>query len=215
MTILSENIIKNFNGIHMTNILNDTVKFYNQNASNFYETTVNVNMEQLYSWFEQFIRPGMLIMDLGCGSGRDTLYFLNKGYQVVPVEPSSELAGMASHLCQCEVICKTAEQLDYENHFDGIWACSSLLHIPFKEMNDVLMKLHLSLKPDGVLFISVKVGEFEGMRNGRYFCDYTLDKFEMLNYRVIGFEMIDYIYTEDKRPERQKEKWLSIILKKC
>jgi len=58
------------------------VGYYNQNSEQFVQTTLNVNMESLYQAFLVLLPNGGHILDLGCGSGRDTLAFRNKGYQV-------------------------------------------------------------------------------------------------------------------------------------
>lgn len=71
--------------------MNQTITYYNQNAEEYFNKTVNVSMQALYDQFEAYLNPGDKILDLGCGSGRDSKYFLSKGYEVVSVDGSIEM----------------------------------------------------------------------------------------------------------------------------
>ena len=70
------------------------------------------------------------------------------------------------------------EELDENKKYDGIWACSSILHLPKNELKAVFMKMFKALKEDGIIYTSFKYGDFEGERNGRYFTDFTEKTFE-------------------------------------
>ena len=86
------------------------------------------------------------ILDAGCGSGRDSLFFKQQGYDVVSFDISKELVDLASRLIGQKVLHMSFGDLDFENEFHGIWASASLLHIPQEEMDDVLEKLSRALK---------------------------------------------------------------------
>lgn len=47
--------------------------------------------------------------------------------------------------------------------FDGVWALTSLLHVPKSKMQDVLTRIHDLLKPNGVLAVCLKQGNGEHM----------------------------------------------------
>ncbi len=55
--------------------MNQTSNYYNQHAQAFFENTYQVEMESLYAPFLRYLPEQALILDLGCGSGRDTLAF--------------------------------------------------------------------------------------------------------------------------------------------
>jgi hypothetical protein len=106
----------------------------------------------------------------------------------------------------------SVEEMEFSNKFDGIWACASLLHIPYLTLHDVFGKCYKALTKDGIMYCSFKYGTYEGERNGRYFTDMTLDKLECV-LKGAGFNIIEYMITDDVRPDRD-EKWLNVVLKK-
>ena len=106
------------------------------------------------------------------------------------------------------------QDLDEREAYEGIWACSSILHLTFDELADVFGKMHRALVPCGVLYTSFKYGTGEGERNGRYFTDMTEEKMEGLLKAVHGFATLEMWVTSDVRPGRDEEQWLNMILRK-
>lgn len=106
------------------------------------------------------------------------------------------------------------QELNAYEKYDGIWACSSILHLPKGELKIVLKKMTVALKASGIVYTSFKYSEFEGERNGRYFTDYTIDTFTNFLQEIDHFKIEDYWVTGDVRPERSEEKWLNLILQK-
>ena len=98
--------------------------------------------------------------------------------------------------------------------FHSIWACSSILHLPYDELVDVMKKMVEALKEDGLIYTSFKYGTFEGMRNDRYFIDMNEERIEKLLQEVAGVEMEEAWITSDVRPGRGEEKWLNLLLRK-
>ena len=62
--------------------MDSTLKYYNQNADQFVQGTLSVDFKQTQDIFRTKLPAGAYILDFGCGSGRDTKYFLENGYQV-------------------------------------------------------------------------------------------------------------------------------------
>lgn len=75
--------------------MNTTINYYNLNAKNFIENTQNADMHLAQEKFLQLLPGSASILDFGCGSGRDTKYFLEKGYQVAATDGSAELCRLA------------------------------------------------------------------------------------------------------------------------
>ena len=86
-------------------------------------------MQNLYDKFEIYLKSGDKILDLGCGSGRDSKYFLSKGYDVVSVDGSIEICRLAEKYIGKYVRNIFFDELDYVNEFDAVWASASLLHV--------------------------------------------------------------------------------------
>ena len=192
---------------------NQTIQYYNQNAAAFVENTRNVDFHPIQDEFLEKLPAGACILDLGCGSGRDTKYFLERGYEVDAIDGSKELCALASEYTGIPVKCQLFQELDETRKYDGIWACSSLLHLSLGELDEVLYRIEKALKPQGILYMSFKYGVFEGERNGRYFLDLTEEKLEQLVKKHTSLQQLRNFLTEDVRPDRE-ERWLNLFLKK-
>lgn len=193
---------------------NKTLEYYNKNAESFVEGTVAVDFEQTQLRFISKLKVGDYILDFGCGSGRDTKYFLEKGFKVDAIDGSEELCKKASKITGIEVRQMLFQELNEVSKYNGIWACSSILHLPKSELKVVLRKMLIALKDHGVIYTSFKYGDFEGMRNGRYFTDFTLEAFQEFIKEISGTAIEESWITGDVRPGRGEEKWLNLLLRK-
>ena len=154
-----------------------TLLYYEQNAENFIRETREVDFSEVQELFLSKLEKGALILDFGCGSGRDTKYFLNRGYFVEAVDGSAEMCHAASRYTGIEVKQMLFQELEEYEKYDGIWACASILHLTHNELKEVLKKILLALKKEGIAYLSFKYGTFEGERRGRYFLDMTEEAF--------------------------------------
>lgn len=144
-------------------------RYYKTNAQNFYDSTVDVDMQTLYSQFLPLIPAGGSILDAGCGGGRDSKMFIELGFEVEAFDASEELAVLASNLIKQTVQVELFQSYKNSKQFDAIWACASLLHVPLIELPSVFNSLSAMLKSDGLFYCSFKYGEQEIERNGRLF----------------------------------------------
>lgn len=190
-----------------------TLDYYNHNAENYIQGTVSVDFTETQ---DRFLRKlhGNNILDFGCGSGRDTKYFLEAGLCVEATDGSEEFCKSASKYTGIEVKKMLFQELDEIQKYDGIWACSSILHLPKEELKPVLQKMVKALKSDGVIYTSFKYGLFEGERGGRYFTDFTVESFSEFIKNVDKIVIEEYWVSGDVRPERENEKWLNLIMRK-
>lgn len=198
----------------MTEITSTTLNYYNQNADSFIQGTVSVDFSQVQDKFLERLNEGDYILDFGCGSGRDTKYFLKKGMVVDAIDGSVNLCKLASEYTGIKVRNILFQELDEQEKYDGIWACASILHLTKEELSVVLDKMIAALKKNGIIYTSFKYGDFEGERNGRYFTDFTDKSFKEFIENVAGVEIVEYWITGDVRHGRGEEKWLNIILQK-
>ncbi len=193
---------------------NNTLGYYDNYAKDFFESTVGVEFNTMQQKFLSKLKKEAYILDFGCGSGRDTKYFLSEGYQVDAVDGSKELCKMASEYTGIEVKNMFFQELSEVNKYDGIWACSSILHLTPGELENVMKKMITALKDGGIIYTSFKYGTFSGERNGRYFTDMTEETFEDLLNKIGDLEIEEQWITSDVRPGRGEEKWLNLILRK-
>ena len=192
----------------------DSIDYYNKYAAKEFEETVNQDMTGIMKEFLDLLEEGDTILDLGCGSGRDSLTFYELGYDVTPLDASEEMCKLAEIHTGLEVLQMTFEQMDFDNVFDGIWACASLLHIPKKELSDILTKIARALNDKGILYMSFKLGDFEGFRGKRNFCDFTADSISEVLRDNGRFEIVKLWETEDVRSGHSDVKWLNVLVKK-
>lgn len=191
----------------------NTIDYYNINADSFVNQTIDVDFKETQDRFLNYIN-GNKILDFGCGSGRDTKYFLDNGYDVTAIDGSEELCKKASEYTGIEVKHMYFQNLQEHEIYDGIWACSSILHLNRTELKDVFTRMQEALRSDGIIYTSFKYGNFEGERNGRYFIGFTFETFITFLSDINGLTIIDNWVTSDVRPGRGEEKWLNLILKK-
>lgn len=192
---------------------NKTIDYYNKNADSFIQGTVSVDFKETQDKFLKLL-TGKKVLDFGCGSGRDTKYFLESGFDVTATDGSEELSKSASTYTGIQVKHMLFQDLNEADCYDGIWACSSILHLSKDELRIVINKMSRALKPNGIIYTSFKYGNFEGERNGRFFTDFTLDVFEDFISDVKDIVIEEYWITGDVRPGREEEKWLNLILRK-
>lgn len=192
---------------------NKTLAFYNKNAKAFAEETAFVDFKETQDKFINILQ-GKRVLDFGCGVGRDLKYFVKAELDVVAIDGSAELCQIAESYVGIPVQQMLFQELDDRSRYDGIWACSSILHLPKEELRSVLMKMLNALTDNGIIYTSFKYGEFEGERNGRYFTDFTYESFCEFISDMKGIAIEEYWYTGDVRPGREDQKWLNLLLRK-
>jgi SAM-dependent methyltransferase len=191
-----------------------TIRYYNENADEFIKATIDSDMRYYYEFFLKYVKSGQIILDLGCGSGRDSKYFIEHGFEVVAIDGSEAICRQASKYLGQKVICRCFEDIQYEDKFDGIWACASLLHVKRTELPNIINNLSNALKMNGYLYASFKYGNEERVLGERYFNDYTEKDIDKLFYENNGFKCIEWNVLEDVRSNREGERWLNVIAKK-
>ncbi|MFS1463447.1 class I SAM-dependent methyltransferase [Vibrio lentus] len=187
------------------------MNYYNENASTFFEGTIDVDMSSLYSEFLPYLKTGSLILDAGCGSGRDSKYFLSKGFEVHAIDASDELAKLAEVQIAQAVEVTTFKDFTTDKAFDAIWACASLLHVPFEELSVSISNLERCLITGGSFYCSFKLGNDEVMRGGRNFTNLNEELLDQVLTNT-SLRISKAWITGDARKGREEEKWLNAIL---
>ncbi len=192
-----------------------TIAYYDDHAEEFIAGTFDVDMADLYRPFLECMPQGGRILDAGCGSGRDSLAFLRLGHEVVSIDASERMVEATRSVTGGDVRQIAFEAAEFEDEFDGIWACSSLLHIPRQELGAVFVVLGKALKSDGILYLSFKYGNFERTENGRYFNDLDEVALRSLFASDPRLEILKVWISEDVRNERRgSQRWLNALARR-
>ena len=186
--------------------------YYDDNAQSFYDSTVDVDMVGFYCKFLPLVGAEGRILDLGCGSGRDTKYFVDLGYKVDAIDASKEMVRLASIKSGLEVKHMSFELFSPDLQYDGIWACASLLHVEPKALKSMLVQISHWLNVSGVLYASFKYGDGVRVKDGRTFTDMDEHQLKVL-LSAANLILKESWVTYDQRPERN-EKWLNALVTK-
>lgn len=192
-----------------------TLSYYNTRAKAFVSGTLSVDFSHIQDKFLSKLSPNSLILDFGCGSGRDSKYFMEKGFCVEAVDGSAKLCELASAYTGLVVRNMLFQELEAQENYDAIWACSSILHLPYDTLKSVLQKMEKAIKHGGIIYTSFKYGSFSGERNGRYFTDMTEESFSKLLAKIDGLTIEEMWVSSDVRPKKGSEQWLNLFLRKC
>ena len=176
---------------------------------------MQLDLHGFYEYFLEELDPGAHILDAGCGSGRDTKAFLDRGYCVTAIDASPEIARWARAFTgqPCRVL--RFQEMEFREEFDGIWACASLVHVSKGEMADVMPRFIRALKPGGILCLSIKEGDGERIADdGRFFSDYSASSFRELLAMFPGLSEAGFWRSEEVRSSMCCQPWLNFLLKK-
>ena len=190
-----------------------SIDYYQQQAASFYQGTVSVDMAPLYQRFLPYVPAGGHIVDAGCGSGRDSLYFANLGFTVSAFDASPVLVELAQQHTGLPVSLCRFEEFTAIDPVDAIWACASLLHVPRSDLKAVMAHLSAALKANGIFYCSFKYGQDDVSRGGRHFTN--LDEVGLSELITeLPLTLLEHWQTGDLRPGREHERWLNAILRK-
>lgn len=191
-----------------------SIEYYNENAQAFIDSTFKVDVSYTAYKFLKHIPKDGVILDVGCGSGRDSLIFSDLGYEVYAMDGSVEMVNHAKQFLGDRVQLATFEDYHTDIRFDGIWALASLIHVPEKDMSKIILKYCNFLKTDGLFLMSFKDREVHFSKGSREFTCYTKDTLSDMIESIDGIKIVDLFGTEDVREDHVHERWVTVIVKR-
>lgn len=192
-----------------------SVDYYNNNSESFIKDTHNIDMKKNYEAFLANIPDQGLILDVGCGSGRDSLIFQKLGYRVDAFDGSSSMVSEAKKLTGLNIELSTFEDFEFNRSYNGIWACASLLHVRRANLVSILTRLSEGLISGGVLYSSFKYGNNERLNGERYFNDINEHVLKAYVDTVPDISVMQTWVTGNRRTNDNDEKWLNSLLLKA
>lgn len=189
-----------------------TIEHYDNNADAFWQGTKDHDVSQNIDTFLDALpkEKSLNILDLGCGPGRDLRYFKSLGHNPLGLDGSKTFCEMAQQYSSCPTLHQNFSNIDLSAYqFDGVFANASLFHVPKVKLLNVLKKLHNSLSPDGILFMSNPRGDGEQWQGQRYGHYMELDTCQAFIEQA-GFNVLHHYYRPEGQP-RDKQPWLAIV----
>jgi len=195
-------------------LMNHSITYYDEHCERFVKETFDIDMSNVYQPFLELVPAGGRLLDAGCGSGRDALAFSKLGFEVEAFDASGRCVEQARQLTGLEIQQLRFDEMAFDNEFDGIWACASLLHLRRDQLDETLGRFYRALREHGVAYLSFKKGDQDTEKDGRHFTNFTLGEFDAWVSRVKGWICLEAWLSEDLRPDRHNELWVNGLLKK-
>jgi SAM-dependent methyltransferase len=189
--------------------------YYDAHADEFCQNTAGVDMSELYVPFLREVPAGGRILDAGSGSGRDSAFFLRKGYRVLAIDASNEMVAATSKLSGQPALRMRFDEVAFDAEFDGIWACASLLHVARQDLPTTMERMARALKPGGVFYLSFKHGDRERVESGRFFTNMDEVSFGKLLATQPELEPLRVWIADDFRDDgRSRLRWFNAIVRR-
>lgn len=189
-----------------------TIPFYDKNSQDFFDRTKSIELTELYDTLAKYIPASAHILDAGCGSGRDSKAFLERGYSVSAFDASQEMVKLATDYTGLDVQHLTFANMTYQSEFDAVWANASLLHLPYMRLPQAFENITRALKRNGLFYASFKIGHGEKKdENGRHFTYF--DETHLRDFVAQFPELLieEIVQTQDSRPNYPD--WLNTYIR--
>lgn len=146
-----------------------TLEFYSAEAPVYTASGPQGASRHLASFLDR-LKVGSLILELGCGGGRDAEAMMRRGFRVEATDGTPMIAQQAQKRIGQPVRVMRFDQLDDDGKYDAVWAHASLLHVPRAQLPAILRLIFRALRPGGLHYASFKSEGIEGRDHyGRYF----------------------------------------------
>lgn len=137
--------------------------YYTKNNSNRFQkrgSIYNIDSEykDLLDTFIELIPPSEKpLIDVGCGTGRDTSYFTSHSYDCISLDISNEQLQYVQNNLKIQ-----ADMFHIPIQPEsviGIWIPNSIFFLPLDQMFSTLLKLKSCLDTKGIMCIGFKIGQ--------------------------------------------------------
>jgi len=187
--------------------------YYQKKYKSYHKKTFTIDPSDFLALLAERLTAGAIVLDVGCGSGRDLLWMKKKGFDVIGFDRSSSLVKLARENAGCEVIEGDFETYDFSTiSADAIMLIGALVHIPYERFSKLFKDIIFSLSDFGKILITLKEGKAARTdKDGRTFYLWEDEKVRAI-FDSLGFRVCDFSRSASKTGSG--EIWLGYVLGK-
>jgi SAM-dependent methyltransferase len=196
-----------------------TISYYDKNSSQYYQQTAFINISDIYHEFEDHIPRGSLILDAGCGVGRDTRYFIKHGYRVVSFDASEEMVKLCRQYPFAYCLHRSFSEVSFTEEFDAVWACASLVHLSDTKLQEAICQISNAAKPGGIIYFSLKMRKndekiSEEVIEGRHFYYYSFDEITKITEQRLSLSLRKTWTNNSRKQTDSTGQWTNFLYQK-
>jgi len=186
--------------------------FYEKNHRQYFDCTVDIDPSAFLEPLSRLLEPQATILDIGCGSGRDLLWFARRGFHPTGFEQAPNLARLAREHADCPVIEGDFCHYNFSNlQFSALVFVGSLVHLPKEDLSTILKSTCQALVPRGLILITMKEGNgTSSASDGRVFTLWSREDIEQI-FATNNLHILDFSRQISKL--RPNEVWLGYVLR--
>lgn len=193
-----------------------TIDTYDQLAEEYDKETADFWAQFPRTFFDAFLvhLKGKEVLSVGSGPGRDSTILQTLGLRMSCLDASETMVRLSRGRGLHSILGDFTHMPFDAERFDGVWAYTSLLHVPKSEIAQSMREIRRVMKQGGTLALDMIEGEGEqyressGMEAPRWFSFYTKPEIEQL-LKDHGFEIV---HIEEFKP--RSKNYLNYIARK-
>jgi SAM-dependent methyltransferase len=188
-----------------------TYDFYQREAP-FYSFDPSVGPSRHLDPFLDRLRPGARVLELGCGTGRDSARIAERGFVLDATDGVPAMVAKTNERHDLGARLMRFDELDADAIYDAVWAHACLLHCPAAQLPGVLARIHRALRPRGLHYASYKLGSGEGRDLLGRLHNFPSAGWLIESYRAAGFMIEDKVMFAGKGSDGTLRDWLAITV---
>ncbi|MEM9500403.1 MAG: class I SAM-dependent methyltransferase [Pseudomonadota bacterium] len=191
-----------------------TYDFYQSQAPH-YSLSGSIGHSRHLDAFLDRVEPGARVLELGCGTGRDSMRIVERGYELDATDGVPAMVAKANERYDIGARLMRFDQLNTDSRYDAVWAHACLLHCPRSELPDTLARIHRALRPGGIHYASYKLGDGEGRDLLGRLHNFPDKEWLMTVYEGADFAIVDSEVFPGKGCDGTMRNWMGLSVRKA